>query len=163
MNFNNSYTFLWSWDKVTLSYLKKYPNPECNHIKEVDYLDIKLDSKNDTLYIKRLLTFEIEVPTFLKTLMNRWNIVSNKSYIIEDIVIDNHNKIMKTESKNLFKNDILNIIEKSSYEMIQNHTKYIQNIFINSEYTLLNRFSHSYLGNRSKIGIQVLENILNRS
>jgi hypothetical protein len=160
MNFKNEHTFFWNWNKVTLSYLKKYPNPQCNHIKEVDYIDVKLDSNEDTLYIKRLLTFEFEIPMFCKNLIHNYNIVSNKSYILEDIIIDNKNKTMKTDSRNLFKNDILTIIEKSSYEMIQDYTKYKQNILINSQYSFLSKFCHNYLGKRSYIGIKVLENIL---
>lgn len=157
MEFKNSYIFSYPWEKITSAYLKKYPNNYSSHIKEVEYLDIRLDK--DILNITRLLKFQIDFPIWANFFIKKdKNAFEPYSYIIENITIDRYNKTMKTKSKNLVQSSLLNIFEKGFYYgSSNNNTKYFQSINIFSNYNIISNFALKFISNRSSIGIKVLE------
>lgn len=157
--FTNQHTFNSTWSKVTLAYFNKYPNNYNKNVKEIDYY--YRDFNEDIITLKRLVTFNIELPFYINKLKSYFLPDFDKGIIQETILIDRNTNKMSIVAKNLINNKYLNVTENSLYYSKDNTTHYEQTFYIDTPYKIIEEFVYKTLKSKSKTGIQVIQEQLN--
>ena len=115
--YHTDFSYEHPWSTVTLAYFLRYPNPYAKHVLASDVIARHIDD-NGCLHSTRLLLKRGKLPAWGARILN-----ISETYIIEESVVDPHNRIMYTESRNLDHTKVLKVIESQRMTESQSGTK----------------------------------------
>lgn len=106
--YSSSFNYEFDWPTVTLAYFIRYPNPHAKHVLASDVINRYIDQQG-RLHSTRLILKRGKLPAWGARILN-----ISETYVIEESIVDPHNRVMRTESRNLDHTKVLKVIENQT-------------------------------------------------
>lgn len=164
--FQQEHNYEYDWNLVTYAFWFKYPNSVQKHIKNIDVINRKIDIKEKTFKLKRIIYLQYYIPQVFKNLFH----IDGKGMAIEEVSVDLNKRLMTIDTVNHTMSPFIKIKEKCVYfqkDCNSNLTNYQQTTTLNIdglgymksiiESTILNTIKE-----KSKQGINVMNDVIKR-
>ncbi|KAI5805856.1 PRELI-like family-domain-containing protein [Geopyxis carbonaria] len=109
--YENAFSYDYQWPAVTLAYFLRYPNPYSTHVVSTDTLSSHLDPQTGLLHITRIHLKRGKLPASVARFIPK----IKESYILEKSIVDQRNKKLSTETRNLDWDGVLSVVENQVY------------------------------------------------
>eukprot|EP00761_Pharyngomonas_kirbyi_P010784 gb/GECH01010807.1/.p1 GENE.gb/GECH01010807.1/~~gb/GECH01010807.1/.p1 ORF type:complete len:191 (+),score=27.45 gb/GECH01010807.1/:1-573(+) len=106
---NRSHVYDHPWERVTFAHWRKYPNPNCPHVLDVDVTNRHLDPEGK-LHSTRIMTCKQAIPDWVMKVVG-----SSQAYVLEQTEVDPKQKVMTLKSKNLSFPNLISVQETCTY------------------------------------------------
>ncbi|CAA9989370.1 MSF1-like protein, putative [Plasmodium knowlesi strain H] len=164
--FEQEHMYQYDWGTVTSAFLQKYPNNVQNHIKSIDVTDRCIDTKEQTLRMRRIVHLQYFIPKLFRNLLN----IDGRGVGIEDIDINLREKKLTMSTVNYTLTPFVNLTEKCVYlqkddDDNQTHYKQTTTLDINGfSYmkSFLERAIINTVREKSKQGINIMNETIKR-
>jgi len=101
------------WETVTQATWRKYPNPLNPSVVGIDVIDRKLTNNGQILHTHRLISTKWQIPKWVGDFIGSCD---RTCYVSEHSTVDNRNRVMTAESRNLSLCNFVCIDEKLTYQ-----------------------------------------------
>ncbi|EUD69152.1 hypothetical protein C922_00015 [Plasmodium inui San Antonio 1] len=164
--FEQEHLYQYDWGTVTSAFLQKYPNSVQSHIKSIDVIDRCIDTKEQTLQMRRIVHLQYFIPKLFRNLLN----IDGRGVGIEDISINLREKKLTVSTVNYTMTPLVNFTEKCVYlqkddDDNQTHYKQTTTLDINGfgyMKSLLERAMINTVREKSNQGINIMNETIKR-
>ncbi|KAK9464414.1 PRELI-like family-domain-containing protein [Lipomyces arxii] len=112
--YKSNYTHNHDFDTFSVAFFLRYPNPYATHVVSVDTLSRSVDDQG-RLHTLRLIVKQGKLPNWCRALLASSKINISESLVLETSVIDRHNKVIYTDSRNVDYTKIMRVVETATY------------------------------------------------
>ncbi|KJP89928.1 hypothetical protein AK88_00384 [Plasmodium fragile] len=164
--FEQEHVYQYDWGTVTSAFLQKYPNNVQSHIKRIDVVDRCIDSKEQTLRMRRIVQLQYCIPKLFQNVLN----IDGGGVGIEDININLREKKLTVRTANYTLTPFVNLTEKCVY--VQKHDDDNKTLYKQTTTLDINGFGYmkSFLErailntvrDKSKQGINIMNDTIRR-
>ncbi|GAB67818.1 MSF1-like protein, partial [Plasmodium cynomolgi strain B] len=148
------------------AFLQKYPNNVQNHIKGIDVIERCIDTKEQTLKMRRIVHLQYFIPKLFRNLLN----IDGRGVGIEDIDINLREKKLTVSTVNYTMTPLVNLTEKCVYlqkedDDNQTHYKQTTTLDINGFGYMKNLVERAIINTvreKSKQGINIMNETIKR-
>jgi len=160
--FEQSYTIRHPWRTATSAFWRKYPNPLCPHVLQVDSFARSLCARTGRLTVNRFVCVQSTAPA--------WVPGPRMNYAVEETIVDPEAKSMVVKSRNVTGSSLLLVEETCTYAAHperKDWTTYTQTAQIRAWVPLISSKLEGYtvesMGKKSKEGVRAVEMLCDRA